>query len=281
MKSPGRPSLLLRRAFHFNSSNVEQSVAESHHTQPFTLAIQAFTISASLVSVAKGKKPQPHRSIHRQPEGPGSRRSRSPSSSSRSTNKKRKLPGSASPPAEVDLRVDGHRCPHRSPFFLAMLSFDPFRLGWRATSIVTASPWSCPFSSNKLLDDNTQETVAPSWTFGLYVAMELISASAAEPFLYGSSTDVSALAILIAAIFWTWLWDLPGLLLSTPLTVANESDSSATRPLRGSDVPVPQGSHALLKFNMREVINKRGIFTECEPPWPEWFGPGRKWKYAV
>jgi hypothetical protein len=65
MKSPGRPSLLLRRAFHFNSSNVEQSVAESHHTQPFTLAIQAFTISASLVSVAKGKKPQPRRSIHR------------------------------------------------------------------------------------------------------------------------------------------------------------------------------------------------------------------------
>jgi hypothetical protein len=43
----------------------EQSVAESHHTQPFTLAIQAFTISASLVSVAKGKKPQPRRSIHR------------------------------------------------------------------------------------------------------------------------------------------------------------------------------------------------------------------------
>jgi hypothetical protein len=92
---------------------------------------------------------------------------------------------------------------------------------------------------------------------------------------------VSALAILIAAIFWTWLWDLPGLLLSTPLTVANESDSSATRPLRGSDVPVPQGSHALLKFNMREVINKRGIFTECEPPWPEWFGPGREWASGV
>ena len=58
-----------------------------------------------------------------------------------------------------------------------------------------------------------------AWTFGVYVAMELISANAVEPYLYGSSTGISALAILIAAIFWTWLWGLAGLLLSTPLTV--------------------------------------------------------------
>ncbi len=58
-----------------------------------------------------------------------------------------------------------------------------------------------------------------AWTFGLYVVMELLSANAIEPFLYGSSTGVSALAILVAAIFWTWLWGIAGLLLSTPLTV--------------------------------------------------------------
>lgn len=60
---------------------------------------------------------------------------------------------------------------------------------------------------------------AVAWTFGLYVAMELIFANAVEPYLYGSSTGLSALAVLVAAIFWTWLWGLPGLLLSTPLTV--------------------------------------------------------------
>jgi GAF domain-containing protein len=58
-----------------------------------------------------------------------------------------------------------------------------------------------------------------AWTFGLYFVVEVISANAVEPFLYGSSTGVSALAILIAAIFWTWLWGIAGLLLSTPLTV--------------------------------------------------------------
>ena len=57
------------------------------------------------------------------------------------------------------------------------------------------------------------------WTLGLYVFLELVTANAVEPKLYGSSTGVSALAILVAAVFWTWLWGIPGLLLSTPLTV--------------------------------------------------------------
>ena len=57
------------------------------------------------------------------------------------------------------------------------------------------------------------------WTLGLYVVLELVAANAVEPYLYGSSTGVSALAILVAAVFWTWLWGIPGLLLSTPLTV--------------------------------------------------------------
>ena len=30
---------------------------------------------------------------------------------------------------------------------------------------------------------------------------------------------MSAVAILVAAVFWTWLWGPVGLLLSTPLTV--------------------------------------------------------------
>lgn len=57
------------------------------------------------------------------------------------------------------------------------------------------------------------------WTMGLYAAMELVAANFLEPMLYGSSTGVSAFAIMIAAIFWTWMWGIAGLLLSTPLTV--------------------------------------------------------------
>jgi hypothetical protein len=40
-----------------------------------------------------------------------------------------------------------------------------------------------------------------------------------EPWLYGSSTGLSPVAIIVAAVFWTTLWGPIGLLLSMPLTV--------------------------------------------------------------
>ena len=66
--------------------------------------------------------------------------------------------------------------------------------------------------------------VHPGWiavieTTALFVVLELTVSNVVEPWLYGSSTGVSAIAILVAAVFWTWLWGPVGLLLSTPLTV--------------------------------------------------------------
>ena len=58
-----------------------------------------------------------------------------------------------------------------------------------------------------------------AWTIVTYGALEIVAANFVEPMLYGASTGISALAVLIAAVFWTFLWGLPGLLLSTPLTV--------------------------------------------------------------
>ena len=57
------------------------------------------------------------------------------------------------------------------------------------------------------------------WTAGLYCSAELTTANIIEPLVYGSQTGVSPVALLLAAIFWTWLWGPIGLLLSTPLTV--------------------------------------------------------------
>ncbi|WP_411970212.1 AI-2E family transporter [Mesorhizobium sp. BH1-1-4] len=57
------------------------------------------------------------------------------------------------------------------------------------------------------------------WTAALFVVMELITGNVVEPWLYGSRTGLSSLAIIVAAIFWTWLWGPLGLVLSTPLTV--------------------------------------------------------------
>ncbi|PTX94211.1 AI-2E family transporter [Opitutus sp. ER46] len=66
--------------------------------------------------------------------------------------------------------------------------------------------------------------VDPGWTkvmyvLGLFIVMELISNNVIEVVLYGASTGISNLALLVAAVFWTWLWGPAGLVLSTPLTV--------------------------------------------------------------
>ena len=57
----------------------------------------------------------------------------------------------------------------------------------------------------------------PLAVLGMFLVIELLSNNWMEPWLYGSSTGVSEVAILIAAVFWTWLWGTPGLLLATPL----------------------------------------------------------------
>jgi predicted PurR-regulated permease PerM len=59
----------------------------------------------------------------------------------------------------------------------------------------------------------------PTLTLGLFIGAELTSAYGIEPALYGSRTGVSPIAILLAAIFWTFLWGPIGLVLSMPLTV--------------------------------------------------------------
>jgi Predicted permease len=66
--------------------------------------------------------------------------------------------------------------------------------------------------------------VEPGWVkvpiiFGSYLGIDLLMYNFAEPYLYGNTTGISPLAILIAAVFWTWLWGPVGLFLSTPLTV--------------------------------------------------------------
>lgn len=53
----------------------------------------------------------------------------------------------------------------------------------------------------------------------MFVGLEIFVSQFIEPLLYRSSTGISALAILISAVFWTAVWGPAGLLLSMPLTV--------------------------------------------------------------
>jgi predicted PurR-regulated permease PerM len=57
------------------------------------------------------------------------------------------------------------------------------------------------------------------WTLVLFVVVDLVAGQIAEPLLYGRRSGLSPLAVVVAAIFWSWLWGPVGLVLSTPLTL--------------------------------------------------------------
>ena len=57
------------------------------------------------------------------------------------------------------------------------------------------------------------------WVGALFLATEPIIGQWVEPMLYGRSTGLSPLSVVISAIFWGWLWGPVGLIISTPLTL--------------------------------------------------------------
>lgn len=58
---------------------------------------------------------------------------------------------------------------------------------------------------------------APLFTLCLYGFLEVFTNNFVEPIVLGGSTGISPLAVIISALFWTWLWGPIGLLVATPL----------------------------------------------------------------
>ena len=66
--------------------------------------------------------------------------------------------------------------------------------------------------------------IAPGWlqpflVLGWIVGSDIVIGQIVEPLLFGESTGVTPLALIMSAIFWGTLWGPIGLLLSTPLTI--------------------------------------------------------------
>ena len=59
----------------------------------------------------------------------------------------------------------------------------------------------------------------PALVLLLFATVELVTANILEPWLYGTHTGISSIALLLTTIFWATLWGPAGLILSTPLTV--------------------------------------------------------------
>ena len=66
--------------------------------------------------------------------------------------------------------------------------------------------------------------VDPGWsmmlmTATLFLVVEPLIGHVIEPMVYGHSSGLSPVAVVVSATFWTWLWGPIGLILATPLTV--------------------------------------------------------------
>lgn len=57
------------------------------------------------------------------------------------------------------------------------------------------------------------------WTLVLFLVVEPLLGHVIEPMVYGRSTGLSPVAVVVSAAFWTALWGPIGLVLATPLTV--------------------------------------------------------------
>ena len=131
--------------------------------------------------------------------------------------------------------------------FGAILRFIPYIGSWIAAifpiclSFIITDTWSVPFL-----------------TISFFIVLEITTAYVIEPLYYGVGTGVSPFALILAAIFWTWLWGPIGLLLSTPLTVClvvigqhmtNMKFLSVLLSEEKALTPVEECYHRLLSFD--------------------------------
>src|SRR6266852_2208445 len=115
-------------------------------------------------------------------------------------------------------------------FFAALLRFIPYVGAWAAALV--------PIAMSLAVFDGWAK---PLLIAGLFAATEVIIAFVLEPLFFGRSAGVSAIALLIAAAFWTWLWGPIGLALATPLTVCLVVFSRAVAGLEFIEILVSDG----------------------------------------
>jgi predicted PurR-regulated permease PerM len=138
-------------------------------------------------------------------------------------------------------------------FLTAVLRFVPYVGSW----IALAFPLLLSFA------------MSPTWSqplllLGMFALLDLVCANVIEPLLFGHRTGVAPIALLVAAVFWSWVWGPIGLVLSTPLTVCLVVLGQHVPQLRflalllGTDPPLAE--HA--SFYQRLLVRDQAEATE-------------------
>jgi predicted PurR-regulated permease PerM len=99
----------------------------------------------------------------------------------------------------------------------------PYAALWGlAAGVLRYIPYVGPWVA-ALLPITVSLVTAPGWeqvltVIAMFVVLELLSNNVMEPLLYGHSVGLSEFAVIVAAVFWTWLWGPVGLVIATPIT---------------------------------------------------------------
>ena len=103
----------------------------------------------------------------------------------------------------------------------------------------------------------------PLLVAGLFLVLELVSNNVVEPLVLPDQIGVSSTALVISAVFWTWLWGIPGLVLATPLTVCIAVLGKHVPPMRFLSVIL--GDKSVLSPSLR--LYQRLLVDDVENAW--------------
>ncbi len=89
-----------------------------------------------------------------------------------------------------------------------LLRFVPYVGTWIGAAL--------PLAVSIAVFDGWGKTIA---VFATILGLDVVIGNVVEPVVYGRRTGLSPLAVVLATVFWTWVWGIPGLLLAIPMTL--------------------------------------------------------------
>ena len=150
----------------------------------------------------------------------------------------------------------------------------PYAALWGlAAGVLRYIPYVGP-SIAALLPITVSLVTTPGWeqvalVVGMFIVLELLSNNVMEPLLYGHSVGLSELTVIVAAVFWTWLWGPVGLVIATPITAClvvlstHVPALSAISRLLGERPALEAHETVYQRLLARDVDEADAIVTRC------------------
>jgi predicted PurR-regulated permease PerM len=67
----------------------------------------------------------------------------------------------------------------------------------------------------------------------LYLVIHIIEGETVTPMLLARRSTINPVLVVLALVFWYWMWGIPGAILATPMLAITKSVCDRIQPLRG------------------------------------------------